>query len=102
MFEYPLQIEIRQRFRLTRTVTVLGLLTLAALAFSYLGAFAISEALVRADLIDSWTPEHDPRPHWMMVSFSTMTGTFCAIGSLLKWTSGRQMRRLDAISNDET
>jgi hypothetical protein len=100
MFEYPLQNEIRQRYRLMRTALVFGLLTVAALAFSYLGAFAISELLVRAGVIEPWTPDRDPRWHWMVVSFGTMTGGFCLIALLLKWTTGRQMKRLDALSED--
>ena len=100
MFEYPLQIETRQRYRLTRKVLVFGLLTGAALAFSYLGAFAISELLIRAGVVEPWSPDRDPRPHWMLVSFGTMTGGFCLIALLLKWTTGRQMKRLDALSED--
>ena len=40
--------------RLLRTLTVIILLMIAALVFSYLGAFAVTDALAKADLIESW------------------------------------------------
>ena len=37
-----------------RTLTVLGLLALTALTFSYLGSYAVYNALVTAKLADGW------------------------------------------------
>jgi uncharacterized protein YneF (UPF0154 family) len=87
--------------RLTQTVFVLCLLAVAALVFSYLGAFAVTSALVSADLMEHWPINRDPRPRWMMLSFSSLTAAFCCVGAVLKWSSWRQMKRLDATCDDE-
>ena len=77
-----------------------GVLTLGALlagvslVFSYLGAFAVTNALVAADLIEKWSPGSDPRPRWMLRAFIGSLIGFGVIAALLKW-SGRNVRRID-------
>ena len=78
-----------------RTLTVIVLLLIAAMVFSYLGAFAVTDALVKADLIESWPVQHDPRMRWMMTGFGYCVGSFFVIAVLMKWSSWRQMRSLD-------
>ena len=87
--------------RIVGTIKVAVLLLTAALLFSYLGAFALANALVSADLLEHWPAGHDPRPRWMITAFVALTGAFSIIGAWLKWTSWRQMRRLDTIANDD-
>ena len=85
------------RSRPFRTLTVFVLLLIAALVFSYLGAFAVTDALAKADLIESWSAEHDPRMRWMMNSFGYCVGTFLVIAILMKWSSWRQMQNVDEL-----
>ena len=87
--------------RIVGTIKVAFLLLAAAVLFSYLGAFALTNALVSADLLEHWPPGHDPRPRWMITAFVALTGAFSIVGVWLKWTSWRQMRRLDTIANDD-
>src|SRR5690349_6619852 len=87
--------------RICGTIKVAFLPLAAAVLFSYLGAFALTNALVSADLLEHWPPRHDPRPRWMITAFVALTGAFSIIGAWLKWTSWRQMRRLDTIANDD-
>ena len=101
MFEAVPEDEIPSPLRLTRTLIVLGLLAIAAVVFSYLGAFAVTTALVNADLLDKWPPGIDPRPRWMLMSLGYISITFCSIATFLKWTSWLQMRRLDATGEED-
>jgi hypothetical protein len=101
MLENTCEEAVSSLTRLTQTLFVLCLLAVAALVFSYLGAFAVPGALVSADLMERWPIGRDPRPRWMMLSFSSLAGTFCCVGVLLKWSSWRQMKRLDAIGDDD-
>src|SRR5262245_28995103 len=52
-----------------RTTSVLALLAGAALTFSYLVSYALTNALVSAGLMHPWAPGHDPRPRRMLVGF---------------------------------
>ena len=71
-----------------RALTLAALLGGISLVFSYLGAFAVTNALVAADLIEKWAPGHDPRPGWMLRGFVGGVIGFGLIAGLLKW-SGR-------------
>lgn len=101
MFEAVPEEEIPSPLRLTRTLAVLALLGIAIVVFSYLGAFAVTTALVNADLLDKWPPGIDPRPRWMLMSLGYTSGTLCALAALLKLTSWLQLRRLDATGDDD-
>ena len=82
-----------------RTATVLALLLAAAAVFSYLGAFAVSNALVAAGLMDKWAADSDPRPRWMLLGFTSLTGAFILLALLFKWSSWRQNKRMDALAD---
>src|SRR5438552_12586599 len=52
------------------TTSVVVLLSGAALIFSYLVSYALTNALVAANLMQRWTPENDPRPRRMLIGFA--------------------------------
>jgi hypothetical protein len=83
-----------------RTTTVLGLLALTSLTLSYLGAYAVSGALVEADVIGRWQPESDPRPAWLATGFSVLLVAFVVIGCGVRFLSQRQLRQIDEMSSE--
>ena len=85
-----------------RTINVLALLAAAAAVFSYLGAFAVVNALVAAGLLDKWPPDRDPRLRWMLLAFASLIGAFLLVALLFKWTSWRQTKRLDSLSEADS
>lgn len=80
-----------------RTRTVLALLAMTALIFSYLGSYALADALVHAEIVPRWPPDHDPRPKWMIASFAILMSVFVAVGGVARWLSRRQLREIDAM-----
>lgn len=85
--------------RRPRTVTVLALLALAAMVFSYLGAYALTGALAAADLIPLWSPDDDPRPRNMMLGFVALLVLFMMTAGGFRLLSSRQLRRIDAMAD---
>jgi hypothetical protein len=83
-----------------RTVTVLTLLSLAAFVFSYLGSYAAAGALVTAGLMNPWPADQDPRPRNMMLGFFALTAFFTLGAVGFRLLSGRQLRRIDAMADD--
>jgi hypothetical protein len=83
------------------TMTVIGLLALTSLTFSYLGAYAVSGALVRSEVLKHWPADHDPRPRWLALGFFVLLTCFLAVGGLVRFLSKRQLRQIDEMS-DET
>jgi hypothetical protein len=81
----------------TRTAPVLAMLAAAAIAFSYLWAYAGTDALVAAGLLSPWQPGSDPRPHRMLVSFGVLSGAFIIGGALVRVLSRRQLRKIDEM-----
>src|SRR5687767_2061526 len=81
-----------------RTITVLAMLIAAAAGFSYLGAYAVANALRAAEVI-TWPAGTDPRPRWMVFGFTTLLGLFLAISILLRRMSKRQLRRIDELAD---
>jgi NhaP-type Na+/H+ or K+/H+ antiporter len=79
------------------TLNVLVLLAGVAVIFSYLGAYAVTNALVKADLIQKWPPGSDPRPRWMLIAFVAMLVSFVVIGGFLRWSTNRQLRGMDSM-----
>src|SRR5438552_2230069 len=55
-----------------RTTTVVCMLVAAALILSYLWAYAVTNALIAAEVISRWPPGSDPRPLRMCVGFITL------------------------------
>lgn len=84
----------------SRTPFVIVLLALAAFTFSYLGAFCVPEALASQNIIARWQPGHDPRPHWMAISFVALTVLFCGSGFAARIMSWRQLRRIDSMADE--
>jgi len=83
------------------TLIVLALMIVAALLFSYIGAYNVSVTLVNADLIAPWPAGSDPRPKWMVTSFLTVILTFTVVGTLMRFASCRSLRDLDRLADDE-
>ncbi|MGH7213625.1 MAG: hypothetical protein ACREIT_02500 [Tepidisphaeraceae bacterium] len=84
-----------------KTRTVLGLLVGAALVLSYLGAYAMSGALVGAELLPRWKPGEDPRLKWMAAGFCSLLATFMGLGALFRWVSKKQLARIDEMVDPE-
>jgi hypothetical protein len=82
------------------TVTVLGLLALTSLTFSYLGAYAVSGALVQAEVLHRWQPGSDPRPKWLVAGFVLLLTAFVGIGGLARFLSRRELRHIDEMSEE--
>ena len=83
-----------------RTMTVLGLLALTALTFSYLGSYAVYNALVVAKLADGWHGV-DPRPRWLITSFCVLMLLFMAVGELFRRLSKSDFRAIDEMADAE-
>jgi hypothetical protein len=82
------------------TVQVLGLLVSTAFALSYLGAYAFTNTLLDAGLIQPWGSA-DPRPRWLALCFVSLLAVFGAAGVFFRLMSSRQLRSIDALA-DET
>jgi uncharacterized protein with von Willebrand factor type A (vWA) domain len=85
-----------------RTATVLVWLTSASMVISYLIAYAFMGALASADLIDRWARDADPRPRWLLITFTTMTGTLVLMWLVARHLSSRQLRRIDEMEEEST
>jgi hypothetical protein len=83
-----------------KLATVIGLLALTSLTFSYLGAYAVSGALVQAEVLHRWQPGHDPRPKWLVAGFVLLLTAFVGIGGLARFLSRRELRHIDKMSED--
>jgi hypothetical protein len=82
------------------TITVVVLLTLAALVFSYLGAFAVTGALVSADVISPPPAGEDPRFANMAKGFVALMTLFTGLATMVKLVSSRQLRKIDAMAEE--
>ncbi len=89
------------RERKPRTVTVLALLVIAALSLSYLGAFAVADALVAAGVLPAWPRSADPRPRWMMNGFLYLLCTFVGLALAFRFLNRRQLRQIDAMADED-
>ena len=84
-----------------RIVATLALVVVTALAFSYLFAYAITNALVSANVLSRWPEGTDPRPRRMLIAFASMLTVFL-IGSMVARVFNRRgLREIDAMM-DET
>lgn len=80
-----------------KIAAVLGLLVLAALTFSYLGAYAGTNALVNAQMMPPISHEHDPRLRWALSSFVIIMALFGVVALLLRLVSRWQFQRIDKM-----
>lgn len=87
--------------RRPNSLMVLALLMAVALVFSWLLAYALAEALVSAELLSPWTAGADPRPRWLLGCFVGLMTLFGTVALLARHLSRRQLRRIDAMSDDE-
>jgi hypothetical protein len=83
-----------------KTATVLGLLALVAAVMSYLGSYAMANALVAADMIKSWPRDHDPRPKWFIIGFVILVSLFTGIGAAARHVSARHLRQIEAMESE--
>lgn len=78
------------------TLIVLALLMGVALVFSWLGAYAFTNALRAAELVQPWEGA-DPRPRWMLFAFTALMGVFGLCALIFRQSSARQLRRIDEM-----
>ena len=83
------------------TWKVLGLLLVAAATFSYLGAFAATDALAKVDVIRPISREHDPRPLWAGIMFGAILMLFFVVAVLMRCISGREFKEIDRMNEGE-
>lgn len=87
--------------RRPRTTTVLGLLAVAAATLSYLGTYAMANALVAADVLKPWPRDHDPRLRWFTMGFVVLSGLFVGVGYLARRLIARHLRQIDEMEQSE-
>jgi hypothetical protein len=87
--------------RLQKTCFAIGVLLVTAAMFSYLLAYAMTDALATAQVLPRYESGNDPRPMWMVRAFVCLTCTFMAVGGLARLLSRRQLRRIDAMADEE-
>ena len=82
-----------------RTLSVLGLLALTSLTFSYLGSYALTNALVSEHLIQPWSRTHDPRPRWLITWFCVLMLVFVVAGEFLRRWGRSDFQAIDDMAN---
>src|SRR5258706_16179002 len=82
-----------------RTLTVLGMLALTALTFSYLATFALTNALVAAQVIQPWPRDHDPRPRRLVIGFCVLMLIFMVLGEVFRRLSKSEFKAIDEMAN---
>ncbi len=83
-----------------RLLTVVGMLIAVALIASYLCAYALTNALVAAEVISRWPPGRDPRPLRMCLGFIILMTVFTCVAAVARWMSQRQLKRIDEMEQD--
>jgi len=84
-----------------RTTTVLALLAITAAIFSYLGAYAMANTLVAAEVLKPWPKDHDPRPKWFLIGFIILIALFFLIAASARYVSQRQLKQIDEMEEIE-
>lgn len=84
-----------------RAWKVLGLLIAAAGTFSYLGAFAATDALAKVDVIHPISKDHDPRLLWAAIGFVTIMALFLVTAAIMRHVSDRQFRCIDQMNEGD-
>jgi uncharacterized membrane-anchored protein len=84
-----------------QTATVVSLLVGAALILSYLAAYAVTNALVAADVISPWPRDRDPRPRWMGFGFFALITVFTVVGAGVRVLSRRQLHKIDEMETSD-
>ncbi len=84
-----------------RIMSVLSLVLVALVVFSYLVSFGVINVLAGAGVIAPLPHDHDPRPRWMFVIFAVTGGVLAFAAGLMKWTSNRHLLQIDELSDAE-
>jgi quinol-cytochrome oxidoreductase complex cytochrome b subunit len=82
-----------------RIFKVILLILLASLFFSYLIAYAVMNTLSTAGLLPPLPRDADPRPRWLLMTFSTIIAVISVSAIALRWTSGRHLSRIDDLAD---
>jgi len=86
--------------RRPKTLFVLMLLSMAALVFSYLYAYCLTDALVTAEVMAPVSAfDHDRRPQTLMVGWFVLMIAFSLLGWLMNRLSAGQLRSLEEMEN---
>ena len=81
-----------------RTISVLGLLAMAAGVFSYLWAYCLTDALVAVEMLSPLPRgEADPRPKWFVSSWFVLMIVFMFAGYFLQQLSRRELNSIDEM-----
>jgi hypothetical protein len=102
MFEEPAQPADFSDRRQPRTITVVGVILAASLAFSYLIAYPVLDALSSHGVISPASPaarDETFRLRCMVYIFIGTMALLMSVAALFRWASGRQMSRIDAIAD---
>jgi flagellar biosynthesis protein FliP len=87
--------------RLKRIATIIVLLVVTALMFSYLVCYAVTNALVSADVLSRWPAGTDPRPRRLLITFAALLTLFLITSMVARVYNRRRLREIDAMV-DET
>jgi hypothetical protein len=90
--------DVKQPDERPRTSSVLGLLALTALTFSYLVSYAVTNALVAEQVMSPWPREHDPRPKWLIMGFCLLMLVFMILGEVLRRLSLNEFKAIDDMA----
>ena len=80
---------------------VVGLLVTAAATFSYMGAYSVTDALAKVNVIHPVPRDHDPRPLWAAIGFVTIMTGCLLVAVLMRHLSSRQFRCIDQMNEGE-
>ena len=80
-----------------KTLVVMGVLAATALTFSFLGSYAVYNALVSAGVVQQYTGK-DPRPKWLVIGFCVLMVIFIGVGEFFRFLSKRQFKAIDAMA----
>src|SRR4051812_47511955 len=80
---------------------VLGMLALTALTFSYLGSYAVTNALIAEHVMSQWPAGQDPRPRRLLIGFCVLMLVFMVLGEMFRQMSKSDFREIDRMADAE-
>ena len=84
-----------------KLATVLTFVAAFAVIVSWIGVYAVTNALISTDTMSPFPQGQDPRPRWMLQSFGAIFATFSVIAVYFQWSSWRQMKQIDEMADAE-
>lgn len=84
-----------------RTLSVLTALMVTAVLLSYLVSYAIPGAMVAANAMQAWPASDDPRPRWMVLSFTALLSSFVVLMGFVYLLNALQVRRINSMLEDQ-